>query len=117
MVRSFIRVAKLNHRRTDCWRKTNSPADCLPLGTTWRQVDNALRYGLRGLEGGSSLAQLLAVHRGVRNVQALPPLTEQQIAAWATLHHQRTGDWPTEHSGAVLDATGEDWKAIDIAHG
>jgi hypothetical protein len=26
----------------------------------WRNIDNALRYGLRGLPGGSSLAKLLA---------------------------------------------------------
>jgi hypothetical protein len=30
------------------------------LNLNWRKIDNALRHGLRGLEGGSSLAQLLA---------------------------------------------------------
>jgi hypothetical protein len=46
------------------------------LGDNWRKVDNALRYGLRGLPGGSSLAALLAQHRGHRNIHSLPPLTE-----------------------------------------
>jgi hypothetical protein len=35
-------------------------------GETWRTVNGALRKGTRGLPGGSSLAQLLAEHRGKR---------------------------------------------------
>src|SRR5262249_14259004 len=31
-------------------------------GETWLAVDNALRHGLRGLPGGSSLSQLLRAH-------------------------------------------------------
>jgi len=58
---------------------TGGPVEAGPLGTTWRQIDNALRLGLRGLPGGSSLAQLLAHRRGYRNVRALPPLTEELI--------------------------------------
>ena len=82
----ILQWADVYQHRHGAWPKTSSPADCLPLGTTWRQIDNALRYGLRGLEGSSSLAQLLAQERGVRNVHALPAAaTEQQIAAWATL--------------------------------
>lgn len=42
-------------------------------GERWRNVDNALRYGLRGLPGGPSLAQLLAQRRGVPNAKA--PMT------------------------------------------
>jgi hypothetical protein len=42
-------------------------------------VDNALIYGHRNLPGGSSLAQLLARHRGVRNKRRLPILTEKVI--------------------------------------
>jgi hypothetical protein len=30
------------------------------VGDNWRRIDNALRYGLRGLPGGSSLAQFRA---------------------------------------------------------
>src|SRR5262249_6645494 len=37
----------------------------------------------QGLTGGSSLAQLLAERRGVRNHLRLPRLTVEQIAAWA----------------------------------
>jgi hypothetical protein len=44
-----------------------------------------------------------------------PPLTEDQVLAWAGLHHARTGRWPGAHSGAVLDAAGENWQALDKA--
>jgi hypothetical protein len=85
------------------------------LGDNWRRIDNALRYGLRGLPGGTSLAALLAEHRGRRNVRALPPLTEDQISAWAEAHYQRTGAWPTIESGPLPDAPGEVWRNIDMA--
>ena len=38
------------------------------FGDTWLHVDDALRCGIRGLPGGSSLAHLLFVHRGVRSI-------------------------------------------------
>ena len=41
-----------------------------PDGLTWRRINNALRFGLRGLPGGSSLAQLLAEQRAVNNPRA-----------------------------------------------
>ena len=36
----------------------------------WRAMEGALSKGRRGLRGGSSLARLLAEHRGHRNIQA-----------------------------------------------
>jgi hypothetical protein len=81
----------------------------------WRKVDNALRLGLRTLPGGSSLAQLLDEHRGVRNKQDLPPLTHEAILAWADQHRERTSNWPNENSGPLLDAPGEVWANINQA--
>jgi hypothetical protein len=87
-----------------------------PLGLNWRKIDNALRLGLRGLEGGSSLARLLAEHRGYRNVQALSPLTEEQIAQWARAHMDRCGgNWPNEESGDIPEAPGETWNNVNAA--
>jgi hypothetical protein len=43
------------------------------------------------------------------------PLTVDQILAWADLHHARTGRWPGAASGPVLDAPGENWRAINSA--
>jgi hypothetical protein len=75
-------------------------------------VETALRRGQRGLPGGSSLAELLAHARGVRNKARLPAMTLQQILAWADAHHARTGRWPTASSGPVAEAPGETWGAV-----
>lgn len=71
--------------------------------------------GSRGLRGGMSIVRLLAKHRGLRNRSSPPPLSVEQILAWADTHRQRTGSWPTSGTGAVEDAPGETWNAIDIA--
>jgi hypothetical protein len=84
-------------------------------GETWGNVNQALVTGLRGLPGGSSLAELLAKHRGVRNSKKLPPLSEKQILAWIDAHHERKRDWPTHKSGPILEAPGETWGAVDKA--
>ena len=74
-------------------------------GETWARVNMALYTGLRGLPGGSSLAQLLAERRRYRG-----PLTLGRILAWADAHHAATGRWPTMwSSGAVRDAAAEAW--------
>jgi hypothetical protein len=44
-----------------------------------------------------------------------PPLTAEQLLAWANEHHARTGRWPGHHSGPVAVAPGETWRAIDAA--
>jgi hypothetical protein len=82
---------------------------------TWRAVEMALYEGLRGLRGGSSVAKLLAKHRGVRNIGNLPRLTVKQILRWADAHFRRTGSWPTYRSGPVQGAKDETWKAIEMA--
>jgi hypothetical protein len=84
-------------------------------GDTWWAIDAALRDGNRGLRPGSSLARLLAQHRGRRNRVALPPLTKKKILAWADQHHERTGKWPNVNSGPVVGAPGERWDLIDNA--
>lgn len=105
-----------DHReRTGKWPKYSSGTVQATLGETWRMVDNALIYGLRGLAGKSSLAKLLAQHRDVRNVHDLPPLSQEQILAWADSHEAATGSWPNLNSGEVMQARGETWCNIDAA--
>jgi hypothetical protein len=53
--------------------------------------------------------------RNVRNAQALPNLTREQILGWAQEHHRRTGGWPTEDSGPLLNASGEVWANVNAA--
>jgi hypothetical protein len=86
------------------------------LGENWRKIDNALRYGLRGLEGKSSLAQLLAERRGIRNHMRLPRLSTALILRWADAFRKATGNWPHIDSGAIPESTvGDTWKDIDLA--
>jgi hypothetical protein len=98
-----------------CWPKANSgPVGASP-GDTWQAVDDALRAGLRGLPAGSSLARLLAARRGVRNKGAAPPLSVEQILAWADEHRRRTGRWPWMAAGPIPDSGGETWCGVYMA--
>jgi pyrroloquinoline quinone (PQQ) biosynthesis protein C len=107
--------ADAHYRHTGRWPTSQSGPIRYVAGETWRGMDQALRLGLRGLPGGSSLAQLLEKERGVRNLHHLPRLTIKQILAWAEAHHRRTGRWPDLHSGDIPEAPGENWKAIATA--
>ncbi|MDA1050197.1 MAG: hypothetical protein O3C40_06920 [Planctomycetota bacterium] len=80
----------------------------------WSIINNALQQGIRGIPGGSSLAKLLAEHRGTRNHLDLAPLTIEQILVWADEHSATTGDWPKKASGNVL-GTDETWGGINFA--
>lgn len=80
----------------------------------WSAVDTALRSGTRNLPGGSSLAQLLADERGVRNIKDVPPLNEEIILAWCDAHHKTTGKWPTAKSGRIT-GTDEKWASVNQA--
>jgi hypothetical protein len=72
-------------------------------------ISAALSNGGRGLPGGYSLARLLAKHRGVRNRQALPPVSIPLILAWADAHYAKTGQWANVKSGPIAGAPGETW--------
>src|SRR5262245_61677913 len=52
--------ADAHHARTGEWpRQRSGPVPEAP-GLSWAGIDQALRYGRRGLPGGDSLARLLA---------------------------------------------------------
>lgn len=107
--------ADAHHRRTGDWPTTGSGLITDSPGERWYAVDRALIAGRRGLPGDSSLARLLETERGVRNLASVPPLTVDQIVAWADAHHARTGKWPTAGSGRVEDVNGETWSAVAAA--
>jgi len=110
-----LKWADAHQKRTGTWPTTNSGTITDAHGETWAAVDSALQVGGRGLRSKSSLARLLAKHRGVRNRTNLPQLTVPRILRWADAHHERTGQWPRRASGAVVDASGETWAAVDSA--
>ncbi len=103
------------HARYHRWPKKDDGRIADNLNEKWLNVDMALRLGLRGLPGGSSLARLLALRRGVRNHMALPPLSREQILTWADAYRRRTGCWPDRNSGPIPEAPGETWLAVQVA--
>lgn len=103
------------HAAVGRWPRSSDGAIPESGGETWKAVEQALRFGLRGLPGGESLARFLARHRGTRNRKALPPLTVRGIRRWVRAHFARTGSWPTRLSGPIPDAVGETWAAVDSA--
>ena len=111
----ILRWAKRHRRRTGRWPNEACGRVAEAPGETWRRIDRSLRVGVRGLPGGSSLAQLLAQHCGVRNVQRLPCYSLKEILSWADAHHRRTGQWPQENMGVIPEAAGETWGAVQTA--
>jgi hypothetical protein len=107
--------ADAHHAAHGRWPKEGSGAVNGAPGQKWKAVDMALRQGSRGLPQGSSLARLLAEHRGCRNKGALPRLTRDQILVWADAYHAAHDRWPTRQSGLVSGAQGETWCQIDHA--
>ena len=98
---------------TGGWPKRTSGDVQGAEGESWAAIDSALFQGSRGLKPGSSLAALLAKHRGVRNLHDLAPLSEAQILVWVDEHVRRTGECPRWNSGPIGD-TGETWCAVHV---
>jgi superfamily II DNA or RNA helicase len=110
----ILQWADTHHKQTGRFPKANSGLINGDPSQTWRAVDLALRKGLRGLSGGSSLALLLAEHRAVQNNTNRPSLSQEQILAWADAHKERTGKWPQANSGSIEDAN-ETWVSVNAA--
>jgi hypothetical protein len=111
----IVAWADAHHAATGKWPSATDEAVADAPGERWSTIDNALTSGRRGLPGGSSLARLLAEHRGVLGRRQRPPLCIDQIIAWADAHYAATGKWPSATDEAVTDAPGERWSAIDRA--
>jgi len=102
------------HERFGRWPTRTDKDRGLP-DTTWSAINTCLHVGLRGLNPGSSLAQLLLARRGRRHKGRLPRLTHTKILRWADDHRTRTDQWPSQYSGPVLATTGETWGALNVA--
>lgn len=111
----IMQWADAHYARIGEWPKKDSGSIVDAPGETWGRIDGNLREGSRGLPAGSSLALLLAEKRGVRNHLALPPLTEEEILQWADAFHAKNGQWPRVKSGAIDEAHGDTWTAVDQA--
>jgi hypothetical protein len=113
--RQVLQWADEHRRRTGAWPTAKSGPIPQTGGENWRGIDTALRSGSRGLPTASSLPRFLAQHRGHRNRKQLPPLSPEQVLAWADAHYQRSGTWPHARCGVIGDALGETWLAVDMA--
>lgn len=107
--------AKAYHARTGSW--PNKMSGRIPEAPTesWMKVNLALRQGLRGLPGGSSLARLLFEQIGAATRASLIHYTLDTICAWAKAWHARTGAWPQPGSGDIPEAPGETWSKVHTA--
>jgi superfamily II DNA or RNA helicase len=112
-IEQILRLADAHHLKCGRWPNVESGEVDSSPGETWRGIHGVLYKGGRGLPGGSSLAQLLAEHRGVRNRLALPDLTDGKILAWADAHYREHGEWPKLSSGPVTGAPGEKWGNVN----
>jgi hypothetical protein len=114
-VEQVLAWADAYHEATGRWPSAHSGPVTEAPHVTWSKIDNALRHGIRGLPGNSSLPQFLARNRGVVHGGWRPPLTVEQIMAWADAFHTDHGHWPTRDSGPIPGTRCETWNAIDKA--
>jgi hypothetical protein len=86
-VEQILRWADEYHARAGDWPGTAAgPVPASPE-VTWVQINDALRLGLRGLPGGSSLAQLLERERGTPARRG----RRRSERAWRALELRRRG--------------------------
>ncbi len=114
-VDQILKWADAHHKQTGRWPTYGSGEVADAPGESWAAIHYSLRWGRRGLPGGSTLGRLLAEHRGKRNRADLPQLAVFQILLWADAHLVRTGTWPTAKSGPVQESPGDTWRGIDNA--
>jgi hypothetical protein len=114
-VEQILAWAKAHFQRTGHWPTFRAGKVAEAPGESWSAIYQALRRGWRGLPSGTSLSKLLYERIGPKGGKGKPPLTPEQLLTWMQAHHERTGKWPNGKSGAVQDAPGENWLAIDQA--
>ena len=110
----ILKWADQHHARTGRWPTSRDEWVNGVTGERWSAIHEALRRGLRGLPGGSSLHQLLVTKRHALDPRmAMPELTGQQILKWADAFHKRRKRWPGRDSGIVTDEPSLTWGTID----
>jgi hypothetical protein len=124
-IEQILAWADAHYQRTGEWPTNRSVRIHGAKDETWHAVEFSLREGCRGLPRGMSLHKLLVKYRGVEPRGARyrkksasvrrPVLTIEQILAWADVHHERTGRWPTAQSGRVHEAPDETWHRLNAA--
>jgi len=114
-VPEILRWADAYKQRHGRWPTVSSGPVPEEPRESWKIIERDLASGRRGLPAKSSIARLLAEHRGWRHIGRLPDLTIPQILEWAHAFHARTGRRPTETSGAIPESPGEAWHTVAYA--
>jgi hypothetical protein len=114
-VEQILVWADEHHARTGRWPGQHTGRVTAAPDQDWHKIDLALRQGFRGLPGGDSLSRLLARARGLPELAPRPPLTVELILAWADAHRARAKRWPGVLSGPIVEAPGENWRAVNLA--
>jgi hypothetical protein len=100
---------------TRSWPNSRSgPVQDAP-GETWRNLNEVLLRGSRGLPGGDSLPRLLARERGRCDARTKPLLRVAQILTWADSYRRRNSRWPGANAGPVHEGPELTWSAINSA--
>ncbi|WP_280524241.1 DEAD/DEAH box helicase [Legionella cincinnatiensis] len=115
-IEEIISWIQAYHNETGNWPTDKSGVIAYaPYKITWCAVNIALKDGLRGLAGGSTLPKLLNEIFGVRNPKDLPDLNLKTIRKCINAHHDREGKCPNRDSGTIPELPGETWSAVITA--
>lgn len=82
-------------------------------GLTWGSVDSALHRGSKGLQGGTSLADLIEKNFGIINPKSIPVLSEEKILYHAKKFKDKHGRKPHCNDGDVDGVENLTWRNID----
>jgi hypothetical protein len=89
-VEQILAWADVYHAEHGTWPTVGplTPAEAVAgaPGESWKAINHALVFGLRGLPGDSSLAELLAEHRGAPPPDMRPQALAEKIWAWEQEH-------------------------------
>ena len=112
-VRKILKWADAYFLLHGTWPTRESGAIPDSGGESWKQVNAALYFGLRGFPGRSSLPKFLRKWRATREPQDRSKLTFEQILDWADEHYAANGRWPHRTSGGIPKTRGQTWRRID----
>ncbi len=115
-IAQILEWAEIHYEHHKEWPTQASGVVRGAVGESWRNIEASLRNGNRGLEGGSSIAKLLAEQKGKRNISSLPELSHEQILIWAKEYFLLNGNYPSQRCGDVIpDSGGETWSGVQNA--
>ncbi len=94
----ILRAARRCHERTGRYPNANTPDAHLDFDRkeSWGAIDNALRKGLRGLNGNSCLAILLDENGLIRRTVKSDVLSTRVLIGMIHRYRLATGAWPSE---------------------